>query len=82
MQGQPFLGRDLPAERAYVYGARDRMDERYDIIRTVQGREVLNLAGFLRLAQESNRREDDLVRLVFRRGTILDVTVLRPREKQ
>ena len=36
VQGQPFLGRSLPAPRAYVYGARDRMDERYDIIRAVR----------------------------------------------
>jgi arylsulfatase A-like enzyme len=36
MQGQPFLGKNLPPERDYVYGARDRMDERYDIIRSVR----------------------------------------------
>jgi arylsulfatase A-like enzyme len=36
MQGQPFLGPSLPAPRAYIYGARDRMDERYDIIRMVR----------------------------------------------
>ena len=35
MQGAPFLGADLPEPRKYVYGARDRMDERYDIIRAV-----------------------------------------------
>jgi N-sulfoglucosamine sulfohydrolase len=36
MQGQPFLGGSLPAPRNYIYGARDRMDERYDIIRMVR----------------------------------------------
>jgi len=36
MQGQAFLGADLPAPRQYVFGARDRMDERYDIIRAVR----------------------------------------------
>jgi arylsulfatase A-like enzyme len=36
MDGQPFLGPDLPAARKYIFGARDRMDERYDIIRTVR----------------------------------------------
>ena len=36
MQGQPFLGAELPTEREYVYGGRDRMDERYDIIRMVR----------------------------------------------
>lgn len=36
IQGQPFLGPRLPAARQYVFGARDRMDERYDIIRSVR----------------------------------------------
>ena len=36
MQGRAFLGRGLSAARKYVYGARDRMDERYDIIRSVR----------------------------------------------
>lgn len=36
IQGQAFLGENLPAPRKYVHGARDRMDERYDIIRTVR----------------------------------------------
>lgn len=36
MQGRPFLGPNLPPEREYVYAARDRMDERYDIIRAVR----------------------------------------------
>jgi uncharacterized sulfatase len=35
-QGQPFLGPKLPPPRQYVYSARDRMDERYDIIRSVR----------------------------------------------
>lgn len=36
VQGQPFLGANTPGPRDYVYGARDRMDERYDIIRMVR----------------------------------------------
>jgi len=36
MQGRPFLGKNLSPPRQYVYGTRDRMDERYDIIRTVR----------------------------------------------
>ncbi|MEL6108212.1 MAG: sulfatase-like hydrolase/transferase [Planctomycetota bacterium] len=36
IQGRAFLGRDAVEPRDYVYGARDRMDERYDIIRTVR----------------------------------------------
>ena len=38
LQGRPFLGSGLPPARNYVYGARDRMDERYDIIRMVRDR--------------------------------------------
>ncbi len=36
MQGRALLGSDLQAQREYVFGARDRMDERYDIIRAVR----------------------------------------------
>ena len=36
MQGQPFLGPNLPAPRQYVYGTRDRMDESYDMVRAVR----------------------------------------------
>ena len=36
MQGQPFLGPNLPAPRQYVYGTRDRMDESYDMLRSVR----------------------------------------------
>mgnify|MGYP006283680123 FL=1 len=38
VQGRPFLGDDLPRPRDYVFGARDRMDERYDIIRSVRNK--------------------------------------------
>jgi len=33
MQGRPFLGESPGSPRDFVFGARDRMDERYDIIR-------------------------------------------------
>jgi uncharacterized sulfatase len=46
VQGQPFLGHDLPAARQYVYGARDRMDERYDIIRMVRDKRFRYLRNF------------------------------------
>jgi len=35
-QGQAFLGPNLKPSRQFVHAARDRMDERYDIIRTVR----------------------------------------------
>ncbi len=36
MHGQPFIGENLPEERKYVYAARDRIDERYDLVRMVR----------------------------------------------
>ena len=36
MQGMPFLGDKAGAPRRYVYGFRDRMDERYDMVRSVR----------------------------------------------
>ena len=33
VQGKPFLGSNPATPREFVFGARDRMDERYDIIR-------------------------------------------------
>jgi uncharacterized sulfatase len=35
-QGRAFLGTNLTPPRDFIYGARDRMDERYDIIRSVR----------------------------------------------
>jgi uncharacterized sulfatase len=37
MQGRAFLGGDLPPEHEYIFGARCRIDERYDIIRAARG---------------------------------------------
>ena len=36
MQGRAFLGDAAATPRQYVFGARDRMDERYDLIRAVR----------------------------------------------
>lgn len=36
MSGRAFLGTKTATERRYIFGARDRMDERYDIIRMVR----------------------------------------------
>ncbi|MBI1320232.1 MAG: sulfatase-like hydrolase/transferase [Candidatus Hydrogenedens sp.] len=36
MQGQVFLGPEKAEPRTYAYSARDRMDERYDIVRSVR----------------------------------------------
>lgn len=37
-QGRAFLGITSSPPRDYIYGARDRMDERYDIIRSVRSK--------------------------------------------
>ncbi len=36
MQGRPFLGDQAGPPRAYIYGARDRFDESYDMVRAVR----------------------------------------------
>ncbi|MBX6311976.1 MAG: sulfatase-like hydrolase/transferase [Isosphaeraceae bacterium] len=36
MQGQVFLGEKAAPPRRYIFGGRDRMDETYDLIRTVR----------------------------------------------
>lgn len=36
MQGTPFAGTAAGAEREFIFGARDRMDERYELIRAVR----------------------------------------------
>jgi uncharacterized sulfatase len=46
MQGQAFLGSNTTAPRDYVYGHRDRMDERYDMIRSVRDRRFRYIRNF------------------------------------
>ena len=36
MHGQPFLGKNLQDDRRYLHTIRDRMDERYDMMRAVR----------------------------------------------
>jgi arylsulfatase A-like enzyme len=46
MQGRAFLGPDLSPPRSYIYGSRDRMDERYDIIRAVRDQRFRYIRNF------------------------------------
>ena len=46
LQGKPFLGANLPRARDYVFGARDRMDERYDIIRMVRDKQFKYIRNY------------------------------------
>ena len=46
MQGQAFLGEQQKAPRKYIYAARDRMDERYDMIRAVRDKQFKYIKNF------------------------------------
>jgi N-sulfoglucosamine sulfohydrolase len=46
-QGQAFLGPQIKPPRQYVYGHRDRMDEAYDLIRTVRDQRFHYFRNFL-----------------------------------
>ena len=45
-QGRAFLGKKLTPQREYIFGARDRMDERYDIIRAVRDRQYRYIRNY------------------------------------
>ncbi len=47
MQGKPFLGEQAAPPREYVYGFRDRMDERYDMLRTVRDKRYRYIRNFM-----------------------------------
>lgn len=47
MQGRPFLGRRKAKPREYVYGARDRMDEAYDLIRVVRDKRYKYIRNYM-----------------------------------
>ncbi|NIP87190.1 MAG: sulfatase-like hydrolase/transferase, partial [Planctomycetales bacterium] len=47
LQGQPFLGPDLPPPRPYVVSVRDRMDERYDMLRTVRDKRYRYIRNYM-----------------------------------
>ncbi|MCS7254597.1 MAG: sulfatase-like hydrolase/transferase [Armatimonadota bacterium] len=61
MQGQAFLGPQKSAPRKFIYAARDRMDETYDIIRAVRDKRfkyIRNFAPHLPYAQEVEYAEE------------------------
>jgi hypothetical protein len=47
MQGTPFLGGQAGEPREYVFGARDRVDEAYDLARSVRTRDYLYIRTFM-----------------------------------
>ena len=75
MQGRPFLGADLPEQRNYVFGARDRMDERYDIIRTVRDKRYRYIRNFEPLKpyyQYMNTPEKGATMMEIRKAELAD----------
>jgi len=70
MQGRAFLGNDLRPRRSYVFAARDRMDERYDIIRMARDKRyqyIRNYEPFKPYDQYMNTAEQSSVKQEFRR---------------
>jgi uncharacterized sulfatase len=47
MQGRAFLGDDLTPPRDYVFNVRDRMDERYDMIRSIRNQRYRYTVNFM-----------------------------------
>lgn len=47
MQGQPFLGAHLPQQRKYIYGARQRIDELYDMVRSIRDNRYRYIRNFM-----------------------------------
>ena len=78
MQGLAFLGPKTPSPRDYVYGARDRMDERYDIIRAVRDRRfkyIRNYEPFKTYYQYMNTPEKGrLMREIRRVEALSDIS--------
>lgn len=48
IQGQVFLGAQKTPSREYIFAARDRMDERYDLIRAVRDKRFKYIRNFRR----------------------------------
>lgn len=46
LQGQPFLGQEQAAPRSYIFAARDRLDDEYDMVRGVRDRQFKYFKNF------------------------------------
>jgi arylsulfatase A-like enzyme len=47
MHGRPFLGRRIAPEPGYIFGFRGRMDERYDLVRSVRNRRYIYIRNYM-----------------------------------
>lgn len=89
VQGRAFLGEHLSPPRRYVFGARDRMDERYDIIRAVRDgryRYVRNFEPLKPYYQYMNTPEQGAtmqeIRRAEREGTLSETGALFSRGRK
>jgi arylsulfatase A-like enzyme len=75
VQGRAFLGKDLTPRREYVFAARDRMDERYDIIRMVRDKQykyIRNYEPLKTFYQYMNTPEKGATMQALRQGYLND----------
>ena len=47
MQGEPFLGPNVAQPRQYTYGFRNRMDETYDMMRTIRDKQFRYVRNYM-----------------------------------
>src|SRR5690606_37407789 len=47
MQGHAFLGRYEAAPQSYLHGFRGRMDERYDLVRSVRDKRYVHIRNYM-----------------------------------
>lgn len=70
LSGQPFLGTHQSPDRKFIYGARDRVDERFDMVRTVRNRNfryVRNLMPWRPALQNITYSEQNATRQEMRK---------------
>jgi len=47
MEGLPFLGRKIPKPRTYIYGARSRADDAFDVSRAIRDKRYIYIRNFM-----------------------------------
>lgn len=70
MEGRPIFGEDSGEVRQYIFGARDRIDERFDLVRSVRNsrfRYVRNLMPWRPALQHKSYAERNATRQEMRR---------------
>ena len=83
ISGQPFLGKAQGPDREFIYGARDRIDERFDMVRTVRSRDfryVRNLMPWRPALQHVSYGEQNAIMQEMRR--LLAAGTLSPQSAQ